>query len=1242
MDFRVLGPLEIVEGDRPLPLGGRRQRALLAALLVHANEVVATEQLIHDLWGERSPPAAANTVQVYVSRLRKLIGFERLERHASGYRLQLETDELDRTRFERLLEEARASEPAEAREKLDEALALWRGPPLADLAYEEFAQAEIRRLEELQVAALELRFDAELALGADSALVPELERLVAQHPLRERLRAQLMLALYRAGRQSEALAAYQQLRLALVEELGIEPGRELRELQRAILRQDAALAPEARALASSPRRAEPAADAERRKIVTCVFCDLSSSDASAQTRDPEALRSLLARALEQVREAAERYGGVLSGFVGDLVLVVFGLPAVREDDALRAVRAAIEMRSALADASVDARIAVTTGEVITGGESPVTGEAVTSAARIAQAAEPRDVLIGDATLQLVRESVVVALGPRIGGTTCWRVSSVAGAPPERRHDSPFVGREEELRWFADEFARAVETRACRLCTIVGAPGIGKSRLAQELVHSLSGSARVLIGRCLSHGERITYWPLAEIVREVGALDDVLTGGADSALIAKRIAGALGKAGTAGSAEETFWAFRRLFETLATDQPLIIVFDDLHWAEESLLDLLEYVAAFAASAPLLLLCLARSDLFEIRPSWTTPRPNSALLALQPLPPPDSDRLVRELARRYAVPESEWERIATAAEGNPLFVEQLVAMHAEEAPGVRAGTMPPTMQALLAARIERLPGDERAVIERAAIQGPKFHRGAIGELLPPESRLAAASSLVALARKELIRPDESEFAGDDAYRFRHALIADAAYAAIPKRARADLHERFVNWLEPRAAGRVDEFEAILGHHLEQTYRYRSKLDRDDGAASVAARAAAYLGSAGERAFARDDMPTAANLLGRTLELPWDAGRQRVELGLRLASALLDLGRTADAEAAADAAAAAAAAAGDRAGEVRAELFRGQVTIWTAPDFATLLPLAERALPLFDEEGDDRGSMEAFRVIALAALDSERYAAAAAAFNRALAHARRLGSHVDERELLGWLEYALSHGPTPVEEILRWAEDESLPLEELEPAVGTSRAVLLVMDGRVAEARELCARAERRLHELDLTLWMAPNSEFAWHVEMLAGDYAAAEAHAHRGFSLYEQMESSTGLGLCAGMLAQALCAQRRDEEAAHWSEVSEHNMGTNGISVDSGGRRWRQVRAKVLARRSELEDAERLAREAVASAEQTDSLRAQADALLDLAEVLELADRAADAAAATAGANGLYQRKGVRASTIRAVPLRATAR
>jgi class 3 adenylate cyclase len=412
LEFRILGPLEVRDGDRPIQLGGRNRRALVAILALHANELVSTERLIDDLYGETPPKTATQSLHNAVSQLRRLLGREVVETHPAGYVLRVEPDALDLTRFESLVTRAREKTGRERAELLREALALWRGDPLADFADEQFAQTEIRRLEEARLAAVEERIDADLALARHADVVGELEALVAHNPLRERLRRQLMLALYRSGRQADSLAAYQDARRTLVDELGLEPSEELQELERAILRQDAALR-------VAPPEPPPAPHAPgRRKTVTVLFCDLVESTALGEQLDPEVLHGVLSRYFEAMLAVLERHGGTVEKFIGDAIAAVFGVPVVHEDDALRAVRAAVEMRAALETLNEDlerelgvrlrAHTGVNTGEVFTGASatgSLAAGDPGNVAARLQEAARAGEIVIGDSTYQLVRDTV---------------------------------------------------------------------------------------------------------------------------------------------------------------------------------------------------------------------------------------------------------------------------------------------------------------------------------------------------------------------------------------------------------------------------------------------------------------------------------------------------------------------------------------------------------------------------------------------------------------------------------------------------------------------------------------------------------------------------------------------------------------------------------------------------------------------------------------------------------------------
>src|SRR6266545_1267907 len=916
MEFRILGPLEVCDEAQVLPLGGAKQRALLAILLLHANEVVSVERLLDDLWGERQPTSGSKALHVYVSQLRKLVGDDRVL-----------------TRFQRLREEAQTAEPHEAGTILREAISLWRGAPLADFAYESFAQAEIARLAELRTSVLEQRIDVDLELGRHAELVGELETLVNDHPLRERLRAQLMLALYRSGRQAEALEVFQAGRRALVDELGIDPGRSLRELEQAILRQDAELDLDERSSvmpepppSPRPQPREPVAR-EARKTVTAVSVRVAMSSEREGRLDPETLRRMTTSAFAEVDVGAQRHGGTVEVIAGDTVSVVFGLPLVHEDDALRAMRSADEIRARLGGLAeelareqatqLEVRIGVSTGEVVTGGpltaQLRATGEPLMVSSQLGQAAEPGEILLDETTNRLLREDVAVER-TIVDSKVSFRLVELADELPGHvsRFSSPMVGRERERRRLQDAFDQAVSDRSCQLFTILGPAGVGKSRLVREFLDDLAEEAVAVGGRCLPYGEGITYWPLVEAIRDLASLDDtdssadsrnklaaLLEGEEEAELIAQRIAETCGLTEYVGGAEESFSAVRTFFEALARRRPLVLVFDDIHWGEATFLDLIEHLADWTRDAPILLVCLAR--------------------------------------------------------------EEMLALVLEDGRGAELD-VPPTIQALLAARLDRLSDEERTVIEAASVEGKVFHDGSVVVRVPEALRPSIREHLMALVRKELIRPERPLFAGERAFRFRHLLIRDAAYESIPKEARAAFHEGYAAWLESAAAERQPEYGEIMGYHLEQTFRYRAELGPvADADRAIARRAAERLGAAGRRAFVRADAPAALNLLSRAVSLlpPDDPARIDLVPTVRVAQGLDgDLGWAADVLDD-------AIAAGDDQLRAHALVQKGLLRLFTGPDVAAgeLIEIAERAIEDLQGHGHELGLARAWRLVAQA---------------------------------------------------------------------------------------------------------------------------------------------------------------------------------------------------------------------------------------------------------------------------------------
>jgi class 3 adenylate cyclase len=852
---------------------------------------------------------------------------------------------------------------------------------------------------------------------------------------------------------------------------------------------------------------------EQRKVVTVLFCDVTGSTALGESLDPEALRTVMARYFDVARVAIERHGGTLEKFIGDAVMAVFGVPTVREDDALRAVRAAQELRDAV---EVDVRIGVNTGEVVTGsGDSLVTGDAVNVAARLEQAAGSGEVLLGADTYALVRDAVDVELLPPIEAkgksepVTAYRLVAVTGdTGAARRSDAPLVGRERESRLLADAWERATSENASALFTILGSAGVGKSRLVAEFVSDLD--ATVVRGTCLSYGDGITYWPVVEVVLQ-------LLGGApppDSALAALLGDGQ-------ATADDIAFSVRKLFESAASERPLVVVFDDLHWAEPTFLDLIEHVIDWSRGAPILLLCLARPDLLERRTGWGGGKLNATTVLLEPLSAAETDELIDALLTGRDLEPTLRDRIRAAADGNPLFVEQMLAMVEESPEDV---TVPATIQALLSARLDQLPLAERAALERGSVEGQVFHRGAVAALAPDDVNVT--SHLFGLVRKELVRPSEATFPGDDAFRFRHLLIRDAAYEALPKAARAGLHERFAEWVEERVPDLV-ELDEILGYHLEQAALYRAELGQSSP--ELERRAAERLATAGQRAARREDLGAGVGLLRRALPLTISEPVLRAEVQLELGRAVYGQG--------------------DIPGS--AELLREAVaggTLDVSARAAFLLAVVEcHTGALFDDSGreisdalakaerlgaDDRTLAEGHLASAQLLFWNGRTAELVETGKRALAHAVRAGDLVLEADALGKIGIGMFYGTAT------WAEAEQQARGGL-AEVGRLGQVMLnarqgiagaaAAQGRFDEARDLYREHRASLQERGLSLQLIASGQHPAFAEILARDYEQAEAYARESWDGLGRLGEHGYRSTTGAILAEALAELGRLDDA-----------------------------------------------------------------------------------------------------------------
>jgi len=1023
MEYRVLGPLEVTHVGRPVALGGAKQRALLAVLLLDAGRIVSPERLVDALWGDSPPEGARHAVHVYVSQLRKALagggaGSNPIATQPGGYALRIEPDDLDLNRFERAVEAGRsalsAGDAQRAVDLLRDALRLFRGPPLADLALGGLAAPAIARIEELRLAAIEDRIRAELRLGRHAELVPELQELVSTHPLREPLRASLMLALYRSGRQADALAAYQEGRSVLAEELGIDPMPDLQALYESILHQDptiggdvrpmpqetASAAADATASAAAAVQAHPRSE---RKFATAVFADLVGSTTLSEREDPEVVRSVVGRTFDRLVREIERYGGVTEKFVGDAVLAVFGVPTVHEDDPERAVRAALGMQGSVAELNrelatergleLSLRIGIEAGEVlveldhITGSrDRMLTGDAVNTAARLQAAADPGQVIVGPAAHAAAKRAIEFReLGPlslkgKADPVPAWEAvgarTRTGGERPPARLRSPLIGRDEELALLAQTFRRVASEGRPGLVTIFGPAGVGKSRLAFELARSLADRARWRKGRCPAYGSA-SYSALADAVKaECGILEDdtsdVVVGKATRTVerllgtsdVAPAIATLVGSGSAYGlNREELFDSWRRFLERMAAAAPLVLQLEDLHWADEGLLDFVEHLADWA-EGPLLVLTLARPELLQTRPGWGGGKRNYVAVYLDPLSPEET-RAMLEALLPAGLPDAVCRLIVERSEGYPLFTEEVVGMLIDRGllrSDGRGGwtfeglpdaiEVPPSIQALIAARIDTLPTAEKAILQDAAVVGRTFWLGAVRRLSDIDHDTARRTLGRLRVKEMVVGRDAATFSGEAEYLFRHVLIRDVAYESLPKSVRARKHVQVADWASEQAGERSDEIAALLATHLGEALRYRDELgERED--LDLVRDALRWSRAAGRRSLGLWEHREAARWFRVAADLGERAGRAAEE-------------RAADLESYARAAEAVesyavVAEASERALDLYLELGRdanaGRIEAWLAHvafqsgDEAGIVRWAERALARLEPLGDGR---------------------------------------------------------------------------------------------------------------------------------------------------------------------------------------------------------------------------------------------------------------------------------------------------
>ena len=1015
--------------------------------------------------------------------------------------------------------------------------------------------------------------------------------------------------------------------------------------------------------------------AESRKLVTVIFCDLASSTELGESLDAESLRKVISRYYDEMRGAIERHGGTVEKFIGDAVVAVFGIPNLHEDDAVRAVRAATEMREALGplNAELEAawgvrlqtRMGVNSGEVVAtdagGGQSFMTGGPVNLAARLEQAAGVGEILLGEATLDLVRDAVSTQpVGPMtlkgLGEISAHRLLEVipGAAGHARRLDSPLVDRERESALLRETFERTVAGRQCQLFTILGAAGVGKSRLVEEFLTTAGERAIALRGRCLPYGEGITFWPIIEIVTEAAGLADsdppaearrkiarVVAGERRGDQAAERVAQVIGIGEGSAGVDETFWAIRTFLEALARRRPLVVMLDDAHWAEPTLLDLIDHVADWSKDVPIMVIALSRPDLLEARPTWGGGKVNATTVLLEPLTDGDSEALVANLLGSANVSADAKDRIIEAAGGNPFFVEEIVSMLIDDGLLVRDGgswlatadlshvALPPTISALLAARLDRLEPAERETIQLASVIGGTFSIDAVEALRTTTATMDVGASLRSLVRKELLRPERGVEAAADLYRFRHILIRDAAYEAIPKQLRSDLHERFAGWLQTWAGTRVEEYEEILGYHLEQAHRYLIELGpADEHARALSGRAGARLAVAGRRAAARGDMAASVGLLRRAARLLPADEPLRLETLLALHDSLLQAGDIERSGRVLDELSEAAKAANDRAFEERALLGQIWLRFLTDPQGMTIDELrtgVDETIARSEAMGDDAGVARALEPLATIHWLTGNASAMLDVSERALRLAVEAGERRVVTAAVSYVGRALVLGTTPCSQALMRLEELAAELEDDVTAQSAARleiATLLAMLGRFDEARAHTAIARETFQELGQRRRLAGAEEISGLIAWAEGRLEDAAREIRAGYAFFRGQDDAANATPTAADLAQVLCELGRYDEAADLADEVRTQAGTYDLEPQIG---WRCVRARVLAKRGAHGEAEELVRSAFALVEPTEFLSLQGDVLVDLSSVLADAGRPEEAASSLEDALERRRRK-----------------
>jgi class 3 adenylate cyclase/tetratricopeptide (TPR) repeat protein len=958
-----------------------------------------------------------------------------------------------------------------------------------------------------------------------------------------------------------------------------------------------------------------------RKLTTVLFVDLVGSTALVAASDPEVARRRVTQFFDLVSGIIEAHGGTVERFAGDAVMAAFGVPRAHEDDAERALRAAMEIRDGVVELGLECRIGVEAGEIVSDKTDTTfaTGQAVNTAARLQQLAETNEILVGPGAHRLAASAAELEPSGlrRLRGFSqpvpVWRAVSVSdvGRRVVASRVTPLVGREVELALLGNTFERTVRDRRAHLVTIYGEPGVGKSRLARDFASTLE-DATVFVGRSLPYGEGITYWPLAEMVKaSAGIVDDDPSDRARDKLraicreeaVADLLAIACGLVEGRGidhGRQEIAWAAREWAEGLAACRPLVLGFEDAHWAEEPLLELIEYLASHIREARVLILCLARPELLEVFPGWGGGRVRGATIELGALEEQEADRLLAALQVDASLPQDVRREVLEKTEGNPLYVEETVRM-LTEGPG-RQVTIPDTVQALIAARVDLLPRAARSVLRRAAVIGRIFWRGAVAEVSSDIEDLDGV--LETLLLQDFILPESrSSISGEEAFRFKHILTREIAYAGLAKSARAELHAAFAGWLRERG---VEELVEIRAHHLERAATLMAELE-GTAPPELVHETAAALEKAGARALASEANRAGRHLLLRAVEL--EPTLDRRYQAARAAWRLDDIPAVVvEMECVRDD----ARAAGNKAIDGRALLALGQVIAFRDSDATRSRELVEEGLALLEPD-DVIGRLDGLRQLSTLAKwvgdreGSRRFA------HQAFDTAESTGRH----DLMAWAANGLASSYLAENDLHRAQElaNKARRLAE-ESGATVPRGQALHVLGHVAELRgevedavELYEQAIALFAETGAALDHARNLNFLGELVLRMGDPERGERLTREAIGMLKPLGDRGYLCESQRILAEALMRQGRTDEAERYALKAIETVGPQDVMSLATTRTALGV---VRAAQGRDGEAERLLRHAVERAVEVAPVFVQALAIERLAEFLRTRGREDEAA------------------------------